>query len=223
MKLLIVEDQQNIAKALKKGFEQEHYIVSTASNGKVGLESALNDGYDVILLDLMLPILDGVTVCKRLREVGNQTPVLMLTAKGEVKDRILGLDAGADDYLPKPFSFEELLARVRSLVRRSKNETSVILKVDDLLVDTEEFVVTRGKTEITLSKKEFSLLAFLMRHKGAIISKDRIIENVWDYDQDVTLNTVEAFIKNLRKKIDAPFKQKKPLIHTVRGFGYKIE
>lgn len=224
MKLLIVEDERKIARALKLGFEQERAVVEICYDGPSGLSAALGDEYDVIVLDRMLPGgMDGIAICEQLRAKGNQTPIIMLTAKGQIRDRVTGLNAGADDYLSKPFSFEELLARVRALMRRPQDVISNALKVGDLELDTVSFVVRRGKTPIELTQTEFSLLEYLMRNYGRVLSKTNIINHVWDFDADILPNTVEAYVGYLRNKIDKPFPDKPALLHTVRGFGYKIE
>lgn len=222
MRILIVEDEHKIANSIKKGLEQENYAVDVAYTGNDGYDLASTEDYDLILLDLMLPEMDGITICKELRKNKIQTPILILTAKGQIQDKVQGLDAGADDYLTKPFSFEELLARTRALTRRPKNTLSSTLEVDNLSLDTQSFEVKREGKLIKLSNKEFSLLEFLMRNARKILTKDQIISHVWDYDADILPNTVEVYIKNLRNKIDLPFKNKKPLLTTVRGFGYKI-
>ena len=222
MRLLVVEDEYKIANSIKKGLTQEKFLVDVAYDGEHGYNLALTGEYDAIVLDLMLPKMDGVTLCKNLREENVYTPILMLTAKGEVDDKVNGLNAGADDYLAKPFAFVELLARVRALIRRPKHVDRVVLKVDDLELDTLTFEVRRKGKKIELSKKEFSLLEYLMRNSGRIVSKDNIIESVWSYDAEILPNTVEVFIGYLRKKIDKVHPKSKQLIHTVRGFGYKI-
>ncbi len=222
MRILVVEDEHRIANTIKKGLEQEHFAVDVAYEGNDGYDLASIEEYDVIILDIMLPGMDGVTLCKNIRNDNNHTPVLMLTAKGRVQDKVEGLDSGADDYLTKPFSFEELLARIHALGRRPKQMTSVNLEVADLTLNTREFTVMRANKPIKLSNKEFSLLEYLMRNSNKIVTKEQIISHVWDYDADVLPNTVEVYIKNLRNKIDQPFSKNHPLIHTVRGFGYKI-
>lgn len=217
MRILVVEDEHKIAAAIKKGLEQEKYAVDIAYSGTDGFDLASTEEYDIILLDLLLPGMDGVTVCKSLREKNIHAPILMLTAKGQIHDRVTGLDSGADDYLTKPFSFEELLARIRALSRRPKTALGNVLTVGDLFVNPQTFEVTRGKKIILLSSKEFSLLEFLCRHPNQLLSKDQIIAHVWDYDADILPNTVEVYIKNIRSKLGKP-----NLIHTARGFGYKI-
>jgi DNA-binding response OmpR family regulator len=166
--------------------------------------------------------MDGILVCKNLRAKGNNTPILMLTAKIQIEDKVQGLNSGADDYLTKPFAFEELLARIKALGRRPKNALGKKMQVSDLTLDTDTFEVARGVKKISLSSKEFALLEYLMRNKNKTLLKEQIINHVWNYDSDILPNTVEVFIGYLRNKIDKPFKDKKPLIHTIRGFGYKI-
>jgi DNA-binding response OmpR family regulator len=220
MKVLIVEDEHKIANSIRQGLEQEKYTVDVAYDGERGYDLASSEEYDLIILDIMLPGIDGLEITKRLREERKHTPILMLTARGQISDRVSGLDTGADDYMIKPFSFVELLARVRALARRPKELTSTILSVEDVTLDTTSFVVKRGKREIQLSGKEYALLEYLMRNQNKIISKEQIIHQVWNYDADVLPNSVEVYIKHLRNKIDKGYST--PLIHTVRGFGYKI-
>jgi DNA-binding response OmpR family regulator len=222
MKLLVIEDDHHIARALKKGFEQERFTVDLAFTGTDGFDLASMDGYDIIICDLMLPGMDGLTLTKRLREKHIHTPILILTAKGTVSDKVSGFDSGADDYVTKPFSFEELLARVRAIVRRPKDVVTEKLVVHDLILHRKTFEVYRGKTKIQLSGKEFSLLEYFMRHPKEICTKESLITHVWDYDADILPNTVEVYMRNLRNKIDHPFPGKKPLFQTVRGFGYKL-
>lgn len=222
MRILIVEDEYRIANSIKKGLELERYAVDVAYTGNDGFDMASTEEYDLIILDLMLPGMDGLEICKELRKKQNHTPILILTAKGQTQDKVEGLDCGADDYLTKPFSFEELLARVRALGRRPKSAIDNILAVDGLELNIQTFEVFRDKKAIKLSSKEFSFLEFLLRHAGKIVTKEQIIAHVWDYDADVLPNTIEVYIKNLRAKIDLPFPDKKNLIHTARGFGYKI-
>jgi DNA-binding response OmpR family regulator len=220
MKILIVEDEHLIATSIKKGLEQEHYTTDIAFDGLEGYDLASTGDYDIILLDLMLPGLDGLSICKKLREEKNNTPILMLTAKSQLEDKIKGLNSGADDYLTKPFAFEELLARIRALSRRPQQTTGKVLTVCDLSLDTTTYQIKRGTKEIRLSSKEYSLLECLMRHTGQILNKDQLIQYVWSYESDILPNTVEVYIRNLRQKIDKPFKNN--LIQTIRGFGYKI-
>jgi two-component system, OmpR family, response regulator len=222
MKVLVVEDEHRIAAAIKKGLEQERYTVDTAYTGPQGYDLASSEAYDVIILDLMLPGMDGMEICRLLRDAQNHTPILMLTARGQTNDKVNGLDAGADDYLTKPFSFEELIARVRALSRRPKSMQSNLLTIEDLSLDPKTFTVTRAGQTIRLSAKAFALLEYLMMHPRQILTKEQIISHVWDYDADILPNTVEVYMKNLRVAIDAPFPDKRPLLHTARGFGYKI-
>jgi two-component system, OmpR family, response regulator len=224
MRILIVEDNEKIAKPLERGLKQESFAVDLALDGQQGFDLAATEDYDVIVLDLMLPKMDGIALCKKLRqEEKNSTPILMLTAKGQIEDRVEGLNCGADDYLAKPFSFKELLARIKALARRPKNNLSPVLKTESLSLNTNSFEVKREGKQINLSKKEFSLLEYLLRNKGRILTKDQIISHVWNFDADILPNTVEVYIGYLRKKIDKAFKGKKPLIKTIRGFGYKIK
>ena len=218
----MVEDEYKIANSIKKGLEQEGFAVDAVYDGNEGCDMASSEEYDVIVLDLMLPGMDGISVCKKLREDKNHTPILMLTAKGQLHDKVAGLNSGADDYLVKPFAFEELLARVRALTRRPANGGQTILKVSDLELDTTTYEVKREGKSINLTRREFSLLEYLMRNPGKVMTKDQIIAHVWDYDADVLPNTVEVYIGYLRKKVDNVFPKSKPLIHTVRGFGYKL-
>ena len=218
----MVEDEYKIANSVKKGLEQEGYAVDVVYDGNEGYDMASAEEYDVIILDLMLPGLDGVTLCKKLREDRNHTPILMLTAKGQTSDKVDGLNAGADDYLVKPFAFEELLARIRALTRRPVNGGQTILKVGDLELDTTAYEVKRVGKSVNLTRREFALLEYLMRNPGKIMTKDQIIAHVWDYDADVLPNTVEVYVGYLRRKIDNVFPKEKPIIHTVRGFGYKL-
>jgi DNA-binding response OmpR family regulator len=223
MRILVVEDEHRIAHAIQKGLTQETYAVDVAYTGTDGYDLASTEEYDLIILDLMLPGMDGITLCSTLRKEKNHTPILILTAKGQIEDKVKGLDVGADDYLTKPFAFEELLARVRALGRRPKQALSETLHVRNLTLSTTEFSVKRGTTDIQLSQKEFALLEYLMRNAKKICTKDQIIAHVWNYDADILPNTVEVYIRNMRLKIDNTFPHEKPLIHTVRGFGYKIE
>jgi len=222
MRILVVEDEHKIAAAIKKGLEQENYAVDVAYTGSDGFDLASTEEYDIILLDVLLPGMDGITICRELRRRDIHTPVLMLTAKGQVQDKITGLDTGADDYLTKPFSFEELLARIRALARRPKVSLGNTLAIADLTLNPHTYAVMRGGTAVPLSGKEFALLEYLLRHPNAVLTKDQIITHVWNYDADILPNTVEVYIKNLRNKIDKPFPKRKPLIETIRGFGYRI-
>jgi len=220
MKILVVEDEHIIATSLKKGLEQEHYTVDLAFDGQEGFDLASSEDYDLLVLDLMLPKLDGLEICRQLRANQNHIPILILTAKSQIEDKIKGLNCGADDYLTKPFAFEELLARIRALSRRPQAAAVEIITVGDLSINLSTYEVVRNKKAISLSAKEYSLLECLMRHAGKILSKDQLIQRVWSYESDILPNTVEVYIRNLRQKIDKPFSKK--LIKTIRGFGYKI-
>lgn len=222
MRILIIEDEHKIANTLKKGLEQETFAVDLAYEGITGYDLASTEDYDLIVLDLMLPGMDGLEICRKLRAEKNHTPILILTARGQLEDKVEGLNAGADDYLVKPFAFAELLARVRTLIRRPKEVVASVLTYKDLSLNTLTYEVKRGSKPVKLSNKEFSLLEFLLRHPKQIFSKEQIIGHVWNYDADILPNTVEVYIGYLRNKIDRPFPQKPALIHTVRGFGYKI-
>ncbi len=222
MRILVIEDDRKIANSIRKGLEQESYAVDVSYDGKDGLGQAMTIDYDLIILDRMLPECDGLSICQALRAEKKTVPVLMLTAKDRLTDKVEGFNAGADDYLVKPFAFEELLARVRALLRRPPNILNNKLQVGDLTMDPERFIVTRGNKLLKLSQTEFALLEYLMRHPGQILTKDNIIGHVWNYDADVLPNTVEVYIGYLRNKIDKPFKKSPPLLQTIRGFGYRI-
>lgn len=223
MRILVVEDQHRIAQSIKQGLMQEGYAVDVAFDGEEGLNTALADEYDAIVMDVMMPKLSGVEVVKRLRDANSHTPVLLLTAKSQSEDIIAGLDAGADDYLPKPFSFDVLLARIRALLRRPAETIDTVLSASGLELDTARHRVQRDGTELRLSGKEYAILEYLLRNKGRILSKNNIISHVWDFDADVLPNSVEVFIGSLRAKVDKPFAHQPPLIQTVRGFGYVIQ
>jgi len=222
MRILIIEDDHKIANAVKKGLEQESFACDVSFDGRDGLASALTTDYDLIILDRMLPETDGIRICRAMRKEGKNTPIIILTAKDKVEDRVDGLNAGADDYLVKPFAFQELLARVRALLRRPTQIMDNNIKYSDLILNTLTFEVSRGGKSINLSSREFALLEYLLRNPDRILTKDIIISHVWDYDSDILPNTVEVYIGYLRNKIDKPFKNKQELIHTVRGFGYKL-
>jgi len=222
MRILVVEDEHKIANSIKKGLEQESYAVDVAYDGNDGYDLAATEDYDLIILDLMLPGMDGLEICKKLRKEGNHTRILMLTAKGQIREKVLGLNSGADDYLTKPFAFVELLARIKALIRRPDKTDGAVLNLADLSLNTNSFEVKRGETTIHLSSKEYALLEYLLRHKNTVVTKDQIINHVWDYDADVLPNSVEVYILHLRNKIDKTFKSRPKLIQTVRGFGYKI-
>ncbi len=222
MRILVVEDEHKIANSIKKGLEQESMAVDVAYNGTQGFDLASAENYDIIILDRLLPGMDGVEIAKQLREQNIHTPILMLTAKDQITDKVEGLNAGADDYLAKPFAFEELLARLRALVRRPKENIGNTLTVMDLSLNTLNYQVKRGNKIIFLSSREYALLEYLMRHAGQILTKEQIIDHVWNYDADVLPNTVEVYIGYLRRKVDKPIAKKNALIHNVRGFGYRL-
>lgn len=221
MRLLIVEDEKKIADFIKRGLKEEGYSVDTAPDGEEGHFLATTQEYDLIILDLMLPKIDGLTLCRKLRSEKITTPIFMLTAKDAVKDKVTGLDAGADDYLIKPFAFEEFLARVRALLRVRDGGSATKLQVDDLIVDLLTHKVSRGTKEIILTTKEFALLEYLMRHARVLVTRTMISEHVWDINFDTFTNVIDVYINYLRKKIDHGFKKK--LIHTVRGRGYILK
>ena len=222
MKILVIEDEHKIANALRLGLLQEHFTVDVAYDGTSGYDMASEDGYNLIILDRLLPGMDGLTICEKLRKAGKHEPILLLTAKGQVADKVEGLSAGADDYLTKPFAFEELLARVQALLRRPRQLSSNILTVDTLSLNPVSFEVIRKGKKIPLSAKEFALLEYLMRHAKTIVKKEQLILHVWNYDTNILPNTVEVFIGYLRNKIDKPFPKEQQLIKTVRGFGYRL-
>jgi len=222
MRILVVEDEIKIAQSIKRGLELKGYAVDTVHDGETGYSYALDADYDLVILDRMLPGIDGVELCQKVRAENISTPILMLTARGTIGDRVEGLNSGADDYLVKPFSFEELNARIKALLRRPTAHTGTVIKLDDLSLDTISYEVNRGKTSIKLSHKEFALLEYFMHHPGQVITKDMIINHVWDEDALVLPNTVEVYIGYLRNKIDRPFPKSKPLLQTLRGFGYKL-
>lgn len=221
MKVLIIEDDKAIAAALREGLEDEAYAVDVVYDGDEGYRTAAADEYDAIILDIMLPEMNGYEVCQKLRTDGQQTPILMLTARDTGPDIVKGLDTGADDYLAKPFDFEVLLARLRALLRRPAEKLAEVLTVGDLTLDPSAKKVRRADQDISLTAKEYAVLEYLMRHAGMVLSKEQIIAHVWDFDADVLPNNVELFIMFIRRKIDKPFDTK--LIHTVPGFGYMIE
>ena len=223
MRVLIIEDEHKIAIALKKALEQENYAVDVSYDGDDGYAMATTEPYDLAIIDWMIPgEYNGVDIVKAMRKEKIHTPVLLLSAKSSSKDRITGLDSGADDYLTKPFALEEMLARVRALLRRPVEVQQVILTVGDLSMNTVTFTVKRGDKDIILTGKEFALLEYLVRNQGRPLNKAAIISHVWDYNADVLPNTVEVYMKYLRNKIDDPFKDGKKLLRTARGFGYII-
>ena len=222
MRVLVVEDEHKIASAIKRGLEQESFAVDVCFDAEEGVSMATTESYDAVILDRMLPgMIEGIDIVKEMRANQIHTPVLMLTAKDQIKDRVEGLNAGADDYLVKPFAFEELLARTRALLRRPQDSTGSVLSCDDLTLDTLTFDVKRAGQSVALSHKEYALLEYMLRNQNQTLTKNNIIGHVWDYDADILPNTVEVYIGYLRNKIDKPFKGPN-LIHTMRGFGYKL-
>lgn len=223
MRILVVEDELKIANAIKRGLGMHGHAVDTVHDAESGYSYASDPDYDVIILDRMLPGgMDGVELCQKLRDEGVQTPVLMLTARGTIGDKVEGLNSGADDYLVKPFSFDELTARVRALLRRPRVTTGTVLRVGDLELNPVAYTVSRAGNPIKLSHKEFQVLEYLMHHPGQIITKDTLISHIWNEDADVLPNTVEVYIGYLRAKIDRPYPADAQLLHTVRGFGYRL-
>lgn len=222
MRILLIEDEKKLAQSLKKALETESYAVDICFDGESGYQQAATEEYDLIILDLGLPKMDGLTVAKKLRGEKVTIPILMLTARDAVESKIKGLDVGADDYLVKPFKFEELLARIRAILRRSSPEPSLIYQVDNLTLDPRSHIVKRADQEISLSGKEYALLELLLRHKGQILSKQQIIDHVWDIDTDPFSNVVDVYIGYLRNKLDKAFPREAPLIYTVKGLGYRL-
>jgi two-component system copper resistance phosphate regulon response regulator CusR len=221
VKLLVVEDEVKPAAYLKKGLSEHGFVVDVAGNGEDGLHLARGGGYDLIILDILLPGRDGWSVLAELRRGGDQTPVLLLTARDAVEDRVRGLELGADDYLIKPFAFSELLARVRTLLRRGSPRQAECLQVADLSVDLARLRAVRGGRRLELTPKEFALLALLTRRAGEVLSRTLIAEQIWDMNFDSDTNVVDVHVRRLRSKVDDPFERK--LIHTVRGAGYVLE
>jgi heavy metal response regulator len=221
MRLLVVEDEKKVASFIKKGLEEEGYAVDLAADGETGLMMGLDGVHNLIILDVNLPRMDGLSVLQELRKKKVTTPVLLLTVKATIEDKVLGLDSGADDYLTKPFAFQELLARVRALLRRRAEADSPLLQVADLALDPATRFVSRGDEKIELTAKEFALLAYFMRNPGRVLTRTMIAEHVWDYDFDPMTNVIDVYVNYLRKKIDAGREAK--LIHTVRGVGYVMK
>ena len=221
MRILIVEDEKKVASFIKKGLEEEYYAVDIAPDGREGLKFITSEEYDLIIMDIMIPYIDGIMLLKEIRKRDIITPVLMLTVKDNLKDKVEGLDAGADDYLTKPFAFEELLARIRSLLRRSGSSKSANLKVGDLVLDLQSHRVNRGDKEILLTPKEYSILEYLMRNANKVVSRTKLIEHVYDYHFDTETNIIDVYINKVRSKVDAGFDTQ--LINTIRGIGYIIK
>jgi len=220
MRVLVVEDERRIADFIRKGLSEQGYAVDVAYDGEEALQWVDVAEFDIVILDIMLPVRDGISVCRALRARGLRTPILMLTARDALEDRVLGLDSGADDYLVKPFAFAELLARLRALARREPSLVGTHLQVDDLVLDSGTREVSRNGAQIQLTTKEFALLEYLMRHPNQVLTRTMIAEHVWNYDFDNATNVIDVHIRNLRRKIDDPFPAK--LIRTVRGAGYRM-
>lgn len=220
MRLLIIEDEQRLALVIKKGFTEDGFAVDLAFDGEEGYFLASTEAYDAIILDITLPKKDGLTVCRELRSQGIKIPILMLTAKATLEDKVAGLDTGADDYLTKPFAFTELRSRIHALIRRNSHELSSQLSIADLILDPMKHSVTRGGEHISVTPKEFSVLELLLRHKDEVVTRTMITEHVWDYNFDGMSNVVDVFVASLRRKVDK--KSSKKLIHTLHGVGYKI-
>ena len=220
MRILVVEDEPKMAGLLRRGLVEEGYAVDVAANGTDGLWAAAENPYDAVVLDLMLPDVPGIDICRQLRERGLRVPVLMLTARDAVPDRVAGLDAGADDYLTKPFAFSELFARLRALARRGPSERPPVLRVGNLALDPATRTVLRGSTRVELTAREFALLELLMQHPDEVLTRSRILEHVWDFAYDGDSNVVDVYIRYLREKIDRPFGRSS--IETVRGSGYRL-
>ena len=221
MRILVVEDEEKMARALRRGLENEGYTVETVGTGPDAIFWATETAFDALVLDVMLPGCDGYTVCRELRSAGIFTPVLMLTSRGAVEDRIAGLDSGADDYLMKPFAFGELLARLRALLRRGPAERPPEIVIGDIVIDPASHTVTRAGVDVSLSPREFALLLYLASSPGQIMSRSDIIDHVWSWDYDGLSNVVDVYIGYLRKKIETPFKSR--VIKSVRGVGYGLE
>ena len=218
MRLLIIEDEKKVAGFIKKGLEEETYVVDVAYDGEEGLLLAQQGEYDLIILDLMLPVMDGLEVLSSLRAKKNDVPIILLTAKNSVEEKVTGLNKGADDYLTKPFAFSELMARIRVLLRRGKAETKTELQIDNLTLDMVSHKVKRNGKEIELTGKEYSLLEYFLRNQGKVLTRTMIAEHVWDYNFDTFTNVIDVYVNHLRKKIDKNYPKK--LLHTLRGVGY---
>jgi two-component system, OmpR family, copper resistance phosphate regulon response regulator CusR len=221
VKILIVEDEKKVAQFVRKGLQEEGYVVDAVHDGEEGLRLGLENTYDLIILDIYLPGRDGLAVLTALRTEKVATPVLLLTVRATIEDKVLGLDSGADDYLTKPFIFKELLARVRALLRRRTTESPPVMKVADLVLDPVSRTVTRGGGPVALTAKEFALLEYLMRNAGRVLTRTMIVDRVWNYDFDSETNVVDVYVNYLRKKVDAGHDVK--LIHTIRGVGYVMK
>jgi DNA-binding response OmpR family regulator len=222
MRILLVEDNERLAKPFKKLLEAESYAVDWRPTAEEAYDVMSFEHYDVIILDLALPGMDGITLARTIRKEKVNTPILMLTARGSTENRINGLDSGGDDYMVKPFDFNEVLARIRALIRRASNTTDLSYTIDSLMLDPASHIVTRAGRQLELSAKEYAFLEFLMRHPGQIMTKQQIIESVWDSDLDPFSNNIDVYLGYLRKKIDKQFPRERPLIKTIKGLGYKV-
>lgn len=221
MRILVIEDEKKVASFIKKGLEEEFYAVDIALNGKEGFELALHEEYDLIIMDVMLPYMDGITITKELRKKEITKPILLLTVKETIQDKVIGLDSGADDYLTKPFAFEELVARVRALLRRKEQNKSTTLKFGELILDLQSHNVKIKDKEIVLTPKEYSILEYLLRNKNRVVSRTKLVEHVYDYHFDTETNIIDVYINKLRSKIN--YDTTKPVIQTIRGAGYMIK
>jgi len=221
MRILVVEDEKKVARFIQQGLEEEHYSVDAAHDGEKGLQMAQEQDYDLLIIDVMLPRQTGLELTRAFREAKGTTPILMLTAKTSTEDKVAGLDSGADDYLTKPFAFAELLARVRSLLRRGAKEKSTVLAIADLELDTVTHRAKRGERNIELTAKEYALLEYFLRNKERVLSRTIISEHIWDYNFDTGTNLIDVYVNHLRNKIDNGFETK--LLHTVRGVGYVMK
>lgn len=221
MKILVVEDEKDLNRVITKHLKKNNYSVDSCFDGEQALDYVLYGEYDLIITDIMMPKIDGYELIKQLRVKGNSTPVIMLTAKDSLDDKILGLDSGADDYIVKPFEFDELLARIRVLMRRNYGFATNIIQVDDVVLDISKKLVTRSGESIVLTGKEYEVLEYLFKNKTGIISREQILNHVWDYDYEGVSNIIDVIVKNIRKKLDVG--SKKPIIHTKRGLGYFVK
>ncbi len=220
MRILVIDDERRLSNIIKKGFAEDGFVVDQAFDGEEGQFLAESEQYDLIVLDIMLPKVDGLTLCRNIRVKNIKTPILMLTAKSSTDDKVAGLDSGADDYLTKPFSFVEFRSRVHALIRRSHKEPSLVLSIDDLVLDPLKHSVTRNGLPIKLTPKEFAILEILLRHKGEVVTRTMITEHVWDYNFDGMSNVVDVFVASLRKKVEV--KGEKKVIETIHGVGFRI-
>lgn len=220
MRILVVEDEPDLNNLIVKKLKQENYTVDTCLDGKEALDYSLATEYDAIVLDIMLPRINGLEILKQLRDKGKKTPVLLLTAKDSIDDRVTGLNAGADDYLVKPFAFDELLARIRAIIRRVTNDVTNIFSIADLTLDSSTMIVTRGGKTINLSSREFAILEYLLRNKDIVLSREKIEKHIWNYDYEGVSNMIDVYIRYLRCKIDEGRNPK--LIQTIRGVGYVL-